>query len=318
MRKSFSTIVFVYTALWLAILLPIVTSQSPTSFLRRFPERATNKLGERLGRFFGRIEQFFVPQDTVSNARPSAPPLGNGGSSGTLPGGNNVSPATYQTVVEVPANRAKATSTLIVLHGMGGSPQELRIMAFFARIHLPRTRFVFVKAPTQYVTYMRKRTSSWFNIDRRLPGFENVAELRSAAAGVSKIVRAELEKHQIPGNKVVVLGMSQGGAVALTFYLAEPTRVAGVIGTATWLPLPTKWERSALPADNAGTPCYIQHGTEDAVIPLAEASGSARKLKALGRSTKFKAYAGGGHALLERFSAVVTDIFEETKRMINE
>ncbi len=311
--KPSSALKFAQCVVYFAALLSLAAAAERPSILTRFPVTATNVLGERLTGLFGRLEQFDLePEPNVPlPPLPSTP-------KGALPGGNIVTAAIYETVVEPPANNAKATSTLIVLHGMGGTPQELRLLAYPARRKLPRTRFVFVKAPKQYVTYMRKETTSWFNVIQRRPGFEVVPELRAAAAGVARLVRLEREKHGIPGNKVVLLGMSQGGGVVLTFYLAERTRVAGVIGTATWLPLPTKWERAALPRENAATPCFIQHGTKDAVIPVGEAFDSAKKLKELGRRTRYKEYQGGGHSLMERFSTVVSDIFDETKRMIGE
>lgn len=278
-----------------------------TSFLERFPLRATDAVGTSVLRMFARISAF----DAEQVASGELDPIGEGGE---LPGGATVEAATFSTIDRNPRS-STPTSAFIVLHGMGMDPEDITILADVARLRMPRTRFVFVRAPKAYVDYLKKETQSWFNIKTRRPGGSYPNELRAAAAGVGNIVRAQ-KKLGIPSEKCIVLGMSQGGAVALTVYLAEPIKLAGVIGVATFLPLPSQWKRGALPAENADTPLFMQHGDKDTAISLAEAKASARRLRALGRKVTFREYKGAGHQMFERATVVFPDIIRQANAML--
>lgn len=314
----------------LCSLLSVVESQAGSSLLVRFPVRSTDALGLQLLEMFGRLqtEHFSGPRPDPAGAT-----TGGGGTTtakpdkrpprevstrvpvGVLPGGNVTVGADYDTVVQGPAN---PTSLIVVMHGMGSTPEQLTPLAVFAKQELPRTRFVFARAPKQHVNYIGRKLESWFNIDKRVAGRENVAELRAAAAGVSKIVLDQKRIYNFTDDKIVVLGMSQGGAVALTFYLAEKVRVAGVIGAATWLPLPTLWKAEALAAENDNTPVHIVHGRLDKVITTAEAKRSADILEGLGREVTYKEYAAAGHSMVKRFGVVVPDLIAKSKEMMGE
>jgi len=308
----------------------VVESQAPpSSFLRRFPVRSTNALGEQMMKLFvGRLQQEHFSGERpepaievvpgaggVNNATRTPRPVSTRVPVGELPGGNSTEGPDYTTVVNGPVT---PSSLVVVLHGMGSKPEELLPLYEISKGDLPLTRFIFVRAPRQRVNYIGKVLESWFQIEKRLAGRENVGELRAAAAGVSKIILAQKSLYNITDDKIVVLGMSQGGAVALTFYLAEKVRVAGVIGAATWLPLPTLWKKEALAAENDYTPCHLVHGRQDVVITAREAQSSRDILRRLGREVTYREYAGAGHSMVARFGAVVPDLVAKTKEMLGE
>ncbi len=218
----------------------------------------------------------------------------------------------YQSITVDPPG-VTPDSTIIVLHGLDSRPEDLLIISTISRTWLPRTRFLFPRAPVADVTYYGKRAASWFNVFERKPGREDEQELRAAAAGIARLVREEKRLRNIPSERVIVLGMSQGGAVALTLYLAEEIKVGGVIGAATWLPIPTKWNKSNLAAANAGTNLLMQHGDRDDVIPVQEAIDSMRKVRSLGRNVRFIRYPRGGHTLAEEITKVAMDIIAFVK-----
>lgn len=182
-------------------------------------------------------------------------------------------------------------------------------IAHLARLlGLTKTRFVIPAAPIQHVTYLRRKTESWFDVFERKPGRENEKELRRAAAAIAKLARDETVVHKVPQGKVAVVGMSQGGAVAITMFLAEEVRLAGLVLISTWLPLPTKWKKEELPAVNKKTPILMLHGGSDRVIPLSEAQTSAQQIRNLGRSVTFKSFAGEGHTLQGAIGSVAAEL----------
>lgn len=314
-----------HAALLLSLLLLTIcalgSGQVSNRFLQRFPQRSTDALGAQMNKLFDRIDVFSPPQSAsaVTSTSQTAPlPISdstssNVGANGELPPPPD--PETvpqYRTLVDAPPGTA--TSTMIILHGLDSSPEQLRALAILSRVSLPGTRFVFVRAPKKFVTYLNREATSWFDILQRRQGAENFNELRLAAAGIERIVRMET----VPTDKIVILGMSQGGAVALTFFLAEDMQIAGVIVASTWLPVPSVWSRvkETLPSDNIITPLFVLHGNRDTTILLAEANRSVRDLRALGRKVDYKVYQNGGHTLLNRIDAVVPDIIAKFKAMI--
>lgn len=142
-------------------------------------------------------------------------------------------------------------------------------------------------------------------------------ELRAAARGIARLVRLEKTNHGIDSSRVIILGMSQGGAVALTFYLQEEIKVAGVIAAATWLPIPTKWSAASLAKANAQTKLLMLHGDKDDVIPIAEATKSMEQLRGLGRNVQWIRYPRGGHTLAEEGTKLMFDILKYSQAQLS-
>ena len=54
---------------------------------------------------------------------------------------------------------------------------------------------------------------------------------------VSETVDAIIKEYNVPAEKVVIAGFSQGGALALVNGLTGPRNFAGIVALSTWLPL---------------------------------------------------------------------------------
>ena len=54
---------------------------------------------------------------------------------------------------------------------------------------------------------------------------------------VSETVDAIIKEYNVPAEKVVIAGFSQGGALALVNGLTGPHNFAGIVALSTWLPL---------------------------------------------------------------------------------
>lgn len=307
-RKSASRLL---AFLWLLSIGALVAGQAGDSILERFPRSATDALGDSLSKLFDAIDQF------RPGKKPATPVAPNPAAVTELP--NKPEPEfvpKYKTLDDNPAG--EASSTMIVLHGLDSSPEQLKILGRIGRSKMPNTRIIFARAPKVYVTYLDKEATSWFDITKRAPGYENSTELRAAAAGVARLVALESDRFNVPSEKVVVLGMSQGGAVALTFYLAEEIPIGGVIVLSSWLPLPNLWPgiRSELPSSNENTPLFMGHGENDETISVQEATRSKEIIQSLGRPVRYKIYPGGSHTLFEQIGSVVSDVFDEFRKMV--
>ncbi len=183
-------------------------------------------------------------------------------------------------------------ASLIVLHGLGADghdfvpvAQELDLSA------VGGARFIFPHAPMRPVTmnggYVMR---AWYDIGgtpqaRR----EDEAGLRESQALIESLIRQEQERG-VPSSRIVLMGFSQGCAMALLTGLRLTERLAGLVGLSGYLPLAasTAVERSAA---NADVPIFLAHGRDDPMIGIDRALASRDALLALGYPVEWHDYA---------------------------
>lgn len=143
----------------------------------------------------------------------------------------------------LPVLRNEQPATVIMLHGLGGTGEEWAYvslaMSFFS---LNFVKFIIPTAPMQPVFALSRSAPTWFDI---LPPFNltynvNATQLRQSVTRVNQIVSGEISAG-VAGRRIFLIGFSEGGAVALTTFLKSPTRLAGCVGIASWLPFENEY-----------------------------------------------------------------------------
>ena len=182
-------------------------------------------------------------------------------------------------------------ASIVVLHGLGADgndfvpiAQELDLSA------VGPVRFVFPHAPVRPVTLngglpMR----AWYDIlGSDLARREDEPGLRQSMAQVQALLDREAERG-IPAERTVLMGFSQGCAMALLTGLRAPQRLAGLVGLSGYLPLAasTAAERSAA---NRATPVFLAHGRQDPMVVLARGEATRDALQALGQPLQWHTY----------------------------
>lgn len=182
-------------------------------------------------------------------------------------------------------------ASIVVLHGLGASgddfvpiAQELDLRA------VGPVRYVFPHAPVRPVTLnggMAMR--AWYDILGPGGKFgEDEAGLRASAAAVQALLDRETARG-IPPSRTVLMGFSQGCAMALLTGLRAPQRLAGIAGLSGYLPLAasTAAERSTA---NRDTPVFLAHGRLDPMVALARGTSTRDALLALGQPVQWQDY----------------------------
>lgn len=182
-------------------------------------------------------------------------------------------------------------TTLIVLHGLGADGfdfvpicGELQLQALGA------IRYVFPHASTRPVTinngYLMR---AWYDIlATDLVRREDEAGLRESQRQIAELIDRERERG-VPAERIVVMGFSQGCAMALMTALRYPHRLGGAVGLSGYLPLAATTAAERAPA-NAGLPIFLAHGTQDPVVALARGTASRDALTALGHDVQWHDY----------------------------
>lgn len=104
------------------------------------------------------------------------------------------------------------------------------------------------------------------------------------------LIQAEIDSG-IPANRIVLGGFSQGGAISLFAGLTAKTKLAGIVGLSSYLPLDAKFPDFVKENDhNHQTPVLMCHGGEDQVVPTSFGKLSYEMLKKQGFDVTMKLY----------------------------
>jgi len=174
-------------------------------------------------------------------------------------------------------------ASVILLHGLGASGHDFSDIA--EQLDLPKelgVRFVFPHAPIRPVQYAgNTKMRAWFDlVNLEYHAKEDEIGMRKSEEMIAELIAQELAR-DIPSEKIILAGFSQGGAMALQCGLRYPKKLAGILVLSAWLPLvhTILAERSIA---NQQTPILMLHGTEDSVLPLNWAVESCNSLKEMG------------------------------------
>jgi len=207
-------------------------------------------------------------------------------------------------IVEInPKSIPKAS--VIWLHGLGASGHDF--IDIVPELKIPEelnVRFVFPHAPFRKVTYAGgEKLRAWFNISSLDSDFKEDEEgIRDSEALIEELIKKELDTN-IPSDKIILAGFSQGGVMALHCGLRYKASLGGILVLSAWLAL-NKSLQSEKSIYNQDTPILMEHGTHDELIPLEWAEKSCNYLKEEGYSAKLDSYPMGHHVCHEEIVAI--------------
>lgn len=178
----------------------------------------------------------------------------------------------------------KASAALILLHGRGGSAED--ILALGSALTEDRVALLAPQAPGH----------TWYPLSFLAPRDQNEPYLSSALAQV----KAALELATSAGLKpsqVAFCGFSQGACLATEFVARHPQRYAGLLAFTGGLIGPLA-EPITLSGDLAGTPVLLSSGDPDPHVPWKRVEQSAELLSRIGAEVTLQRYEGRPHTIL--------------------
>ena len=164
-------------------------------------------------------------------------------------------------------------AAVIWMHGLGADGNDfVAIVNEFDLSAAPPIRFVFPHAPMMPVTINNGHVMrAWYDVSfGDLEGKTKRADengVRRSQAQIGQLIAREAARN-IPSDRIVLAGFSQGGAIALQTALRYPEKLAGVMALSCYLPCADSFAAEATPA-NSRIPVLIAHGTQDPVVPYA-------------------------------------------------
>lgn len=182
-------------------------------------------------------------------------------------------------------------ASVIVLHGLGADGTDFVPVADEMDLESAGpVRWVFPHAPMRPVTvnggYVMR---AWYDIaGPDLARREDEAGLRASREAVEALIARERARG-VPASRIVLMGFSQGCAMALMTGLRHADALAGIVGLSGYLPLAATTAAERSDASRA-VPVFLAHGTHDPVVPIGRALASRDALLALGQPVAWHDY----------------------------
>lgn len=184
---------------------------------------------------------------------------------------------------EVPKN------LVILLHGLGSNGQDLISLAPLWSADVPDTVFVSPDAPfaCDMVPQGTPNSFQWFSLQDRDPHMV-LQGVRTAQPILDTFITEQMEKYNVPPERTVLIGFSQGTMMSLYTAPRFPVTLGGVLGYSGAL--------CGEPGVRKLPICLI-HGEADDVVPLTAYSHARGKLIGKGFKVTGHTTAGLAHSI---------------------
>jgi len=214
---------------------------------------------------------------------------------------------TYLPAIEIePSNQGAShtvNASIIWLHGLGASGDDFAALVPELKNMLGDTfnniRFIFPHAAEIPVTVnggfsmpawydildMPTNTKNGESAERQI----NQDQLLSSTKEIQKLIDREIERG-INSERILILGFSQGGAVAYHAALTYPQTLAGLAGLSTYFPTLTAPHSFTPSKQNKNIDIRIYHGSQDPVVNESLGLKAQTDLTHLGYKTHYQDY----------------------------
>ncbi|OUS34389.1 hypothetical protein A9R00_12520 [Oleispira antarctica] len=207
--------------------------------------------------------------------------------------------------IEIESPIHTATASIIWLHGLGATGDDFASLVpelknmFENENSFNNIRFIFPHAAQIPVTINGGASMpAWYDIldmptqvqagqsaERKI----NQDQLLASAKDIQHLIDREIERG-IKSERILVLGFSQGGAVAYHAALTYPQTLAGLAGLSTYFPILTAPNEFAPNQNNQNIDIQIYHGTLDGVVDQSLGLKAQADLTALGYQPQYQDY----------------------------
>ena len=199
---------------------------------------------------------------------------------GELPG-----PHAGQPILTAGPAPESAACTLVLLHGRGTSAESILALAEEFRV--------------EGLTALAPQAAgqSWYPYSFLAPLAANQPYLDSALRRLESIV-AGLFARGVPGERIALLGFSQGACLTLEFTARHPRRYGAVMGLTGGLIGPPGTPRD-YPGSLDGTPVFLGTSDPDPHVPFERVRETGTVLARMGAGVELRRYPGMPHTISE-------------------
>jgi predicted esterase len=190
----------------------------------------------------------------------------------------------------------RSRAAAVLLHGRGGTAEDILTLA--EAVAVPDLAWLAPQAPG----------NTWYPLSFLAPIDQNEPSLSRAFATVDTVL-STLAQSGLAPERIVLMGFSQGGCLALEYAARNARRYAGLVGLSAGLIGPPGTPRD-YPGSLAGTPVLLGCSDIDSHVPVWRVHESSEVLRGLGGEVTARIYPGMGHSINEDEIANVRKLLE--------
>ncbi|MDN3525906.1 dienelactone hydrolase family protein [Halomonas sabkhae] len=188
-----------------------------------------------------------------------------------------------------PRNGQVADACVFILHGLGADGRDFEPLV--PALQLPpdaNVRFILPHAPRLAVTVNGGMVMpAWYDIiEMSLDRQVDEAQLKESAQRIQALITEQIG-HGIAPERIIVVGFSQGGAVAYEAALSFPERLGGLLALSTYLATADSLDYAEA---NRQLPIEVHHGNMDPVVPESLGRSAVERLQSMGYAVEFRQY----------------------------
>ena len=223
---------------------------------------------------------------------------------------NELDPHGDTPVLEAGASLAAADGLVILLHGRGGSADDILSLKEVMEPELDGVKLAWLAPAADRHT--------WYPNSFLAPREQNEPYLSSALAKIEALVQLA-DESGIGPERIVIGGFSQGACLSTEFVASHPARYGGLIAFTGGLvgPLGTPMSQTG---DLGGMPALLLSGDPDPHVPWSRVEESADVLSRMGAEVTLKSYPGKGHTVsrgeIDLGKQLIAQVFSNRSRRI--
>jgi predicted esterase len=178
-----------------------------------------------------------------------------------------------------------ADAVLVLLHGRGGSAQDM--IGLFDEIDIPQLAALAPQAPGH----------TWYPQSFLAPIESNQPYLDNSLRTVAKVVN-DLIARGTSADRIALLGFSQGACLCTEFCARHPRRYGAIIALTGGLIGPPGTRRN-YPGSLDATPVFLGSSDPDPHVPFSRVQETRDVFTAMGASVELRRYPGMPHTINE-------------------
>lgn len=208
---------------------------------------------------------------------------------------------TFSALTLPPASGKKPDSMVVLFHGYGDDSENFLILGALLGHMLPDTLFVAIDGPIvcKNISSGKQWLKTPKNKERQL-----LKEIKNLTQSLDQHLNNLLKIHDIPSEKMALVGFSQGARIALHIGLRRPACAGIVAFSGSYLNDP-----SAIGLSHP--PILIIHGNEDQKAPISLARESYKRLDALKMPVTLIILPGVAHDIDPQGLAIAGEFLKE-------
>ena len=189
-----------------------------------------------------------------------------------------------------PRSGSRPNALVILIHGYGSNGDDLISLARMIQPALPNAAFVAPNAPSQMP--QMAAAYQWWPIET-FSMAERAAGVSAASSGLDAFITQELAEADLPSDRALLVGFSQGTMMALHVGLRRQQPLAGIVGISGMLVAGERLQAEI----RSRPPVLLIHGIEDDIVPFNSMDLASTALTAVGVGVETHASPGVGHSV---------------------